>query len=364
MSWIRSSRGRPASRWRVGLLLALAACDGATEPKLSAAAFHALLLDHTGERVWRFVGDDGSPISPDSLPGILDFAVARDGRMAYVTYDLKAERLTIAEFGPDGEALRNALTGPVRPTSNTGPRDLAYSPDGSRLAWAWVRGDVDSLFVLDPGSSNPRGVAARPFVGPSGEQGVLVEAARMRWSPRGDIVFGAPGALAGIDPISGSSRTLISGVGYVADFDFTTDGRLAFSTRTSFTDGAHLFAQRVPDGPFLDFLPDGSPFAHRVRWSPDGARLATIAADTTYFDSGTFRLTPVLTIVRLDGTGRVANSAIRVDDLVGWTRDGRVLISGGLTSGTLGDRDVYVVPPRGAPINLTGTPNVDEWIVK
>jgi dipeptidyl aminopeptidase/acylaminoacyl peptidase len=356
-----------------GLLVLVAACGEANGLSDTNVGFHSLGLAASRLDVWRYAGRAGRRISPDSLPFVLDFAEAPGGRMAYVTFDPDVQRLTIAEYGSSGGSLRVVYVGPVNPPDGSSPRFIEYSPDGARLAWVTGPGAQDSLFVLDPGATTPRGLASRPrFAG--GSTLDPVTAPPVRWSPRGDIVFGPPGALVGIDAVTGATRPIASDLGQVYDYDFASDGRLAVSSRQPGTNGWHLLAQRTAGAPLEEIAP-GNGNAAMARWSRDGSRIATVAPDTVYDGTnggtteGSILINPVLGIVRIDGGPAVTNGSVGVAGILGWSRDGRVLVRGLELDGSgnlpaSGYADVLLVPARGAAINLTQTANVDERVAK
>ena len=339
--------------------LALASCGDGTGPGGGSAdvTFYAIRFAESDLGLWRYEGGSASKVSPDSLDALLatsSFAIAPDGRVAYVIDRPALLRVDIVEQAADGRRLRTIVAGPQPAGGGTRPRQLAYSADGSRLAWIWTRSDAESLYVADAGATVARSLAGRVR---------SIPAAPMRWSPQGDIVFGPPGTLAGVDPATGAVRPIATLAGLIHDYDLAADGRLVVSVRQTGEFVQRIFVQSSAGGPLTQIPGSAGKFSDEVRWAPDGRRIATIGPDTTFEDFGSAGMLPVewpvLRVLSLDGAA-VRQTGVQVASIHAWTSDGRVVLSGGPARLPMFVVDVYVVDPRGGARNLSETPLIDE----
>jgi Tol biopolymer transport system component len=325
--------------------------------------FYAWRFGESDQGLWRYARGTAVRLSPDSLTVTGSFAVAPDGRVAYVVDRPALLRADIVEQSADGRRLRTIVAGAMPAGGGTAPRQLAYSPDGSRLAWTWTKAEVESLYVADAGATDARGLAARvrvEYLDPSGS----IVVAPMRWSPQGEVVFGPARTLAGVDPVTGAVRPIASGLGHIFDFDFAADGRLAVSSQPAGEFARRILVQQSVGAPLAELPGSTGRFSNAVRWAPDGRRIATIGPDTTWVETGPGtgfqNEEPVLRVLTLDGAG-ARQTAVRVASIHGWTPDGHVVLSGRPASGgSVYGVEVYVVDPHRGARNVSNTPLIDE----
>ncbi len=239
--------------------------------------------------------------------------------------------------------LADAKTGATHQlTSNTkkSSSSPAWSPDGTKLAFATDRDDKRQIYVIDP-----RGGEARKIT--SAEEGV----GNFAWSPDGkSFAFASTDAKTDADKdrekqygdfdvygegyrmthlwvhevAAGKARRLTSGAFTVAGFDWSPDGReIAFAHRANPSntsgDTEDISVVSVADGRVRDLVTqpgaDGGPI-----WSPDGR---TIAFESAMTKTDSY-LNHAIAVVPAAG-GRVDYISTAFDEnpnIVAWTSSG------------------------------------------
>ena len=352
---------RSATVASLATALSLAACSDGSGPSSESPGGILVVRSQAGQQsLWRYDGTDARRISPDSVRFVYGLTRARDGRLAWISMRTTPSpvRYQLTEVAADGRVLRAVPLG-IASELHAPPTDLAYSPDGKRLAWRSTRdGFNDSLLVLDEDAAIPRGLASRRARIDVGDR--VIAAPPVRWTPAGRIVFGPPGGLVSYQASTGDTVWLAKDLGSVPDYDFTQDGRLAVVTRAPTAVTARVVTQRTSGGNLV-YVPlsgPGDPFA--VRWTLDGRRIATTMGDSAFVGGQWVRIgVPVL--MEIDGSAEpIFIEGVAVAALHGWTTDGRLLFTGADPASALMLRDVFVGAFGGTLTNLTNTTSADE----
>ena len=351
----------------LALALPLACKDGHGPEEGAEPRLLVVRTANAQQSVWEYAGTNVQRVLPDSVRFVHALARAADGRVAYITWRFSPspDRYRLVEVAANGRLLRTIdLQGATDMVAGP-PTELSYSPDGTRLAWRASRdGVADSLFVLDAGTTTPRGLAVRAMRTTVGEEEVL--AAPVRWTPNGRVVFGPPGSLVALQASTGDPLPLAANLGRVRDYDFTPDGRLAVVTQQPTAATARILAQRVQGGTLVH-VPNSSPLdPFAVRWTLDGQRIATTAIDSVFRGGMWMRYgEPVL--IEIDGSGTPMRlEDVTVHKLHGWTGDGRIVFTGDVRDGAWMNRDVFVGAFGGTAsgvTNVTNTAAADEAFV-
>lgn len=206
----------------VGLALALSACGGSDERRAD------LLLVSTRD------GDYAI------------YSMSADGG--------KQERLTEAEGDPSSP---QGLFFQIEP---------AWSPDGSRIAFASKRGGSFDVYVMNADGSGTRRLTSAP-----GDEG------HPTWSPDGErIVFsrGTSGDLYVMNADGSGEKALVKGPADDAQPAWSPDGRsIAFARRPSGTQMRDLWVVGA-DGSEPRRLTRLDATSSSPAWSPDGTRVA------------------------------------------------------------------------------------------
>jgi Tol biopolymer transport system component len=258
-------------------------------------------------------------------------------------------RITFAQFdGGSGEvySVRRSGGGLINLTEHPARDfDPAYSPDGSKIAFASTRAGVrEEIFIMNADGSDPTQITDNgrtedtgPAFSPDGRQLVItqvlgedadeslaivdiatgqvtpipdlrfpacplplecgIEGAGAAWSPRGDLIafhgstFARNSEIMTVRPDGTDFRVLTDSPGFDGDPNWSPDGtRIAFSSDrsgngdiyTMAADGSNLV--RVTKSDRLEFGP---------AWSPSGQLIAFARAFTsTTFQSDIFTVTP------------------------------------------------------------------------
>lgn len=313
------------------------------------------------ESIWEY--GDGAPrrVSADSLRFIRAMSRAADGRVAYFALFPSSPgpwRAQVVELSRQGAPLRTLDVG-LPDLAGSTPIELAYSPDGTRLAWHSVRADAsDSLYVLDAGSTTPRGIAVRPWQETIDDQ--LLPNPPMRWTPGGRIVFGRTGSLRALNVSGTDTLTLTTNEGYIHDYDFAPDGRLAVVSFVPGQSNRRLRTQRAVGGPLIQVTGSAAANPSAVRWTIDGRRVATTAVDST-FELGQWQRFAVPSLVTPDGSEpAIRVSGVAAGEFQGWTSDGRLLVLGVAQPRDGSSTDVWAIRFGTGATNLTRTASATE----
>jgi hypothetical protein len=346
------------------LVLAAACSDGNGPGDDAGSPIFAVRTQSATQSLWRYDGTQARRVTPDSVRFIIDLARAPDGRLAWISLRPAANNamFTLVETAANGATLRRVDLAPIGPGS-TRPRDLAYSPDGTRLAWRHSRDAItDSLFVLDAGATTPRGRASRRLL--LGTTEAPLPASPLRWTPAGRLVFGEPGTLVALDPAAGEAQTLLGTTDWIQDYDFALDGRLAVVRRVPGGGTARILTQRAGGGALIQIPGSAESDPIAVRWHPDGRRVGTTGIDSL-FAQGLWRRIAIPQFRTNDGSAPVVRvPGVWVAELHGFTPDGRLVVTGATpTAALIFQHDVYVASTAGTAVNLSNTPEADEGLV-
>ena len=146
-------------------------------------------------------------------------------------------------------------------------------------------------------------------------------------------------------------------------FAVAPDGRLAVTSREPRVSPRRILVQQSVGAALTELPGSVGRFSVEVQWAPDGRRIATVGPETTWVSTGTNQgfhdEQPRLRILSLDGTA-VRQTAVRLVAILGWTPDGRVVVTGGPAGAPVHYVEVYVVDPQGGVRNLSNTPGIDE----
>ena len=276
-------------------LLLLAACGGGDGPsgpplgdeRLTVAYSYAPANDVSTMEIWVMTEDGGTRRQLTKLPGA-DRAAAwsPDGaQVAFVHQASLSTEQTLMAINADGTGARTIHSGAPQLTEPT------WSPQGDRLA---------VFYLIDPfdvgiGVIGADGSGYAPVAGTEGATGSA------SWSPAGDrLLFTRGGSLWLVDAAGGTPQQIAAG-------------------------------------------------ASGGQYSPDGARLAALAAGA-------------IVVLNADGTGRttVVPSTFSGGTVIGdvaWSPDGtRLIFFGRIGTGAGASFDLFTVPVAGGtPRNVTRT---------
>ena len=230
----------------------------------------------------------------------------RGGRIAYVT--LARVRSVVVSAAPGG-SVRILLRGQT--TFSIAPRPfaaLAWSPDGSRLAFVRQEARRNVLGVVSANGTDERVLARGVTDVPT-------------WSPNGKLVAFTANGLSVVRASGGPVRTLARG--RVEAPEWSPDGRhIAFLRSDERVEGYALFSVD-PNGRHLTRLAVG--VSSVPSWSPDGRRIA--------FSTGVPYEQTAIATVRPDGSGLrtlvAAAAAEEIGDVLSgpaWSPDGRTIL--------------------------------------
>lgn len=134
-----------------------------------------------------------------------------------------------------------------------------WSPVGARLAYVRLDGDRDELFVIDPSDG---GVSSRG----SAEGNVTA----LAWSPDGSRIAYADGGSVSSVPVDGGEGSLLAdSFSHVVDIDWSPDG-----TQIMVHDrGRYRMQVMNADGSDLHLLLEGQDACCETEWSPGGDRI-------------------------------------------------------------------------------------------
>jgi Tol biopolymer transport system component len=261
-------------------------------------------------------GCGGSDPSTD-----LAFVSSRDG--VYAIYTMSADG--------DGESrLTEGETGdPSSPRQLFFEVEPAWSPDGTRIAFASKRSGTFDLYVVDATGEGMRRLTS-----------TRTDDAHPSWSPDGRrIAFarGNPSAIHVIDADGGNARRVTSAVPGAAEIEpaWSPDGRwIAYQLRRPGTEVGELWLIR-PDGTGRRQLTRLNARSYEPAWSPDASRIAFAStARGMNFDIYT-------TGVDGEGLRRVTDSG--ADEFEpAWSPDGATIVfnrDGAIVAAELGGGD-------------------------
>ena len=238
-----------------------------------------------------------------SEPGPVELVVVstRDGD--YALFGMSA----------DGDRERRLSEEAGDPSSAEGlffQTDPAWSPDGSRIAFASKRAGSFDLFTMGADGTGTRRLVA-----------TKADEAQPSWAPDGRrLVFsrGSPADLWIVGADGSGVRRLLQAPTDDAQPSWSPDGRwIAFARRRPGTSIRDIWLVR-PDGGGLRQLTALESVSESPSWSPDGRSLAFATnVRNTQFDVYT---------VRVDGTGR-RRVTVTADDSIepAWSPDGTTI---------------------------------------
>ena len=295
-------------------------------------------------------------------------APCSDGHQDFVEFAILAQRHNVPIWSNDGTKIvfsrfpsgtfvveaDGAHMWPLPPDSPLEPRignfAVAFSPDGSRVAYAMVnrRKNTSSIVTSNLDGSNLRKLTDE-------------NVANMypTWSPDGSqIAFLSGKPLTGrfelfVMNADGSDRKELEtsvGLWPIPPVWSPNGSRIAFTTRDWLPEGGKIYESHTiqPDGNGLISLGES---ASGATWSPDGTRIAFIAKEGDTY---------TLSIMNPLGTDRVALASFTRNDQaffdnISWSPDGSQIL--------YGSSDLY--SGRGRPVRIIGIsgtdPKVFEW---
>ncbi|HEY3749795.1 MAG TPA: serine hydrolase, partial [Pseudonocardiaceae bacterium] len=257
-------------------------------------------------------------------------AISPDGsRIAYVlrTQDTAADK-------PVTSLWRVGTAGgdPSRLTRGTGDSAPVWSPDGTRLAFLRSGGDGPAqLWTLPADGGEPKQLTSLPL-----GAGAAV------WSADGSrLAFTAPVDGAADDGEDDAARARRAKAPIVADrLDYQADGAGFLRTIR-----AHVHVVDVASGECRQ-VTEGDWHAAEPVWSPDGNRLAFVAA--TAQDADLDYRSAAYVVDAAGGRPVLAGFADGVAATVTWTADGAELLVGGSAHGLTGQAGLFRLPRSGA----------------
>ncbi|HEX8560153.1 MAG TPA: hypothetical protein VF668_18800 [Pyrinomonadaceae bacterium] len=289
------------------------------------------VMDADGKRQTRLTDDPADDVLPAWSPRGDRVAFLSDRRGAY----------EIFVMGADGSNQR-----PLRDESPVTPQAFAWSPDGTRLAYA--RGG-DAYVIEVEGTAAPVNVSGYKPAGSSDSE--------PQWSPDGGRLVlrnftscGGCSDLHVVNAADGGGRVaLATGPGFDSAPHWSPDGLLIAYEGDRGERGVYVTAA---DGTGAEALVSGAVGAWGGQaWSPVGSRLAFRSA------------TGGIYAVNADGSGLTALSDVQsTSGEIFWSPDGsKVAFHGGNADGWL---DLYVVGADGSTRradNYTKTRRADEF---
>jgi Tol biopolymer transport system component len=275
----------------------------------------------------------------DSGHGVLDRITVRhptspvgatDGLTGTVAY--KCGNF-ICLMSPGGGGQRTLL-------ATTPEWDPSWSPDGQRLAFRgyYATGDgAYAIYVVDADGCHATRLP--------GTNGGLTPT----WSPDGTQLAFGPGRIQVINADGSHPHAITNGGQTVNDRwtdsqpAWSSTGQIAF-VRTPHTTTAGQIYTMAPDGSQLTAITRGGTGFAQPAWSPDGAKLAMVAAINGNTQIGT----PMqIDVTNADGTDQHSVSPPAWSSYAPtWTPDGRIvfLVDNGST-------DAYIVNPDGSDLH-------------
>jgi dipeptidyl aminopeptidase/acylaminoacyl peptidase/CubicO group peptidase (beta-lactamase class C family) len=257
-------------------------------------------------------------------------AISPDGsRIAYVlrTQDTTADKPVTSLW-----RIGTAGGDPVRLTQGTGDSAPAWSPDGTRLAFLRSGGDGPAqVWTLPADGGEPERLTSLPM-----------GAGRPLWSPDGTrLAFAAPVDGTAADGEDDAARARRAKAPIVADrLDYQADGSGLLRSLH-----VHVHVVDVASGECRQ-VTDGDWHAGEPAWSPNGSRLAFVAA--TAQDADLDYRSAAYVVDAAGGRPVLAGFADGVAAAVTWTADGEALLVAGAVDGLTGQAGLYRLPRSGA----------------
>jgi len=318
------SRAVPVTLSLFALTLALAGCDGPSDPEPDAVSKPILCEGHTGWVAAVAVSPDGKLVVSGSEDGTLRFWDAADGKAIRTVklFDpsVKGQSMGPLAFSPDGKTL--AATGfkkgrgellfydpatgkpaAVRWPGREGGCGVRFSPDGKALAvggsgavrvWGFPKGDKLHEFPL-----------------PRSKWGGVGRAKCVAFSPDGKRLAAALSGAGGPHERSGplvrvwdlATGKLVFSAKDEADANatavaFSPNGRLLAFTCFS-QNGSALFVSRLNGSHLRQLTRFSLHVGNKEDWSPDSRRIMFISAK----DESTPNAQVNTATIRPDGTG-------------------------------------------------------------
>ena len=230
-----------------------------------AIAFASSAESEGGAEAWVLATPFGDP----------EHVQVAGGEVMEVAWSPDGSRLAMTVAGDDGTAVDVAdANGSNRRTIGPGGYGPSWSPDG-RLAWSSMAGIVvtdESLTpaILDVELRNP----GRPFWSPDSTRMVLV-AMDCPECPEGEPIMGDVAGAVYVVDLSTGTTTKLTDPGYYGLGGWSPDGsRITYTTiDLSGERPQQAFSVAADGGPPMPIL-DGAAVHQAPMWSPDGSRMA------------------------------------------------------------------------------------------
>lgn len=233
--------------------------------------------------------------------GALDLAWSPDGRrLAFATWGGIADVGGIWVMNADGSSLRRLVE-----VATDWARSPSWSPDGRRLVYTTStlgRKPPGRLWVMKADSSSKRLLAELARI-------PLYALTDINWSPRGDRVAFTTGGWVSelyVLDLDGGLRKLSNTTTYVFEPRWSPDGRRIAFTSAPGASAEEIAVTSVDGDVQARFLTDNRVYDGEPAWSPDGRRIAFVRGEEELCSLGCApfkRSTHEIYLMNADGTG-------------------------------------------------------------